>query len=417
MKRRNKFVLLITLLIFIEFLLILLVPILESHKHPLLGSLLCVQTHYVEDLYWNINQIDVSVINNNAEDSVKITLAHNIPNFDRYYFRTDKEGKWVDTKDAEIVLKLREGKNIFEVKAKNLFGEEITATQYTILQTNDIWKIVPEDKKIIKSKYDFRFEIQKSPKVMWLRRYTVPVVRDFHDQWGKYIVLRRWVREQIPFKDMVIKPHWDAQRILQTVWNDSGVGFICDAYAATYTSSCISVGLNARMMHLESIDGRGHYATEVWSDDYNKWVFMDPLFDWYFTIDGVPLSTLELHNLWKAGEWNTVDKNDGYENTADYKDIPEEKYFSLFHDIQLVNANDFLSNPFTSVIDLLTFKIRYIRWIDESNPKYNKASLATKIILYYYLPKISRICIIPVFLPFLIILISILFLRETHKSS
>ncbi len=51
-------------------------------------------------------------------------------------------------------------------------------------------------------------------------------------------------------------------------------------------------------------------------------------------------------------------------------------YANLFQDIQLVNANDFLTTPFTSVLDLLTLKIRFLRYVDESNPPYNRVKLA-----------------------------------------
>ncbi len=417
MNRRKKHIYLIVALIAIEITLIKSVPILESYKHPLLSSLTCIETEDIRDLYWNINQIELSGSISETDGSMKVTLSNNVPNFNVYLFRTNDNEKWKMATNGVLNLKLGKGENIFEVKAKNMFGVETPAVKYRIIKTADAFKVTPKGERIIKGRYDFHFETYDTPKIEWLRNHTLPVVARYRNQWEKYISLRKWVREQIPFKYPSIKSHWDAQRILQTVWEDSEVGFECGEYAATYTSACISVGLNARMIHLESVDGRGHCATEIWSDDYNKWIFMDPLFDCYFTIDGVLLSTIELHNLWKTDGWSKVVKRRGHENTSINTYIPEKKYFSLFHDTQLISANDFLSNPFTSVLDLLTMKIKYIRWIDESNPKYNKASLATKIILYYYLPKISRICIIPVFLPFLIILISILFLRETHISS
>ena len=417
MKRGKKYIVSIIILIILEISLIELIPALEFYKHPLLSSLMCVQTEDINDLYWNINQIDLSGDVNSIDDKVKITLTNNVTNFESYLFRTDNEGRWRRITDAEIDLRLKGIKAIIEVKAGNKFGEETVAVTYKIIKKNDRLKVFPEDKKIIKGKYDFRFETYTSPKVNWLRQYTLPVVEDVKNQWEKYIALRRWVRKQIPFKDPVMKTHWDAQRILQAVWSDSTIGFICGAYAATYTSACISVGLNARIMHLENMEGDGHFATEVWSDYWNKWIFMDPLYDCYCTMNGEPLSTLELHNLWKTGGWSKVIKRRGHENTSIDTGIPEKKYFSLFHDIQLISANDFLSNPFTNIIDLLTAKIRYIRWVDEPNLRYNKVSLATKLILFYYIPKISRIFIIPLLIPLLLLVISILLIKEVYKQS
>ncbi len=105
------------------------------------------------------------------------------------------------------------------------------------------------------------------------------------------------------------------------------------------------------------------------------------------------------------------------ENEKFHFNRTEKEYSNLFRDIQLINSNDFLSNPLNSAFDLITLKVRYIRWIDESNPKCNKIPLATKLILFYYLPKISEKLIIPLLIPFLLLLVSVLLVREVYKQS
>ena len=42
--------------------------------------------------------------------------------------------------------------------------------------------------------------------------------------------------------------------------------------------------------------GAGHRVVEVWSDDFDKWVVMDPLMDVHYERDKVPLDALELHS-------------------------------------------------------------------------------------------------------------------------
>jgi len=417
MNRRKKYIFLIVALIAIEIALIKSVPILESYIHPLLSSLTCIETEYIKDLYWNINQIELSGDIDSSDGSVKLILVNNIPSFDSYLFRLDDDEKWKKLINGEINLKLISGENTVTLKTKNKFGGETPEIEYNIAKRDGDFKIFPETRKIIRGKYDFRFEKYGSPKIEWLRQYTLPLVVHYNSQWEKYVALGKWVKEQIPYKDPVMKSCWDAQRILQSVWKDPSIGFICDAYAATYVSACISVGLNARMMHLNSADGDGHYATEIWSDDYNKWIFMDPLFGCYFTMDGKPLSTIELHNLWKDKSMGDAEKRYYDENAKVSFDTSKKEYFNLFHDVQLINSNDFLSNPLDSAFDLITLKVRYIRWIDESNPKYNRILLATKLILFYYLPKISEKFIIPLLIPFLLLLFSILLAKEIYKQS
>jgi len=60
MNRQAKYIVLIVLCIVLEISLIQFVPILESYKHPLLSSLTCIETEDIRDLYWNINQIELS---------------------------------------------------------------------------------------------------------------------------------------------------------------------------------------------------------------------------------------------------------------------------------------------------------------------------------------------------------------------
>jgi hypothetical protein len=208
-----------------------------------------------------------------------------------------------------------------------------------------------------------------------------------------------------------MESQWDAQRILQAVWNDATVGFICDAFAATYVSACISTGLQARMLHLGDGYGRGHYATEIWSDDYGKWVFMDSLYGCYFTADSLPLSALELHNRWKNNTWEELER-EGEEAASLRFDASPRGYFSLFKDIQIVHANDFLSSPFTSVFELITGDIRYIRWVDASNPPYNRVTLGFRILMFYYLPMALRGFVIPFFIPACMILLGIMLVKK-----
>jgi len=189
---------------------------------------------------------------------------------------------------------------------------------------------------------------------------------------------------------------------LQAVWNDPSRGFICDAYAATYVSSCVSVGLNARMIHLGDENYNGHYAAEVWSDEHGKWIFMDPLYDVHFSLQQTPLSAIELHQLWKGGSMDGI-ATQGPDGSTVKMGPPSRDYANLFQDIQLVNSNDFLTTPFTSVADLLTLKIRFLRYVDESNPPYNRLKLAAQILMFYYLPMLITGVIIPFVIPACII--------------
>ena len=61
----------------------------------------------------------------------------------------------------------------------------------------------------------------------------------------------------------------------------------------------LSMGYQARHVNINSEAVNGHEITEVWSNDYNKWIYLDPTLDtYYFDLKtGVPLNVLEMHQL------------------------------------------------------------------------------------------------------------------------
>jgi len=129
---------------------------------------------------------------------------------------------------------------------------------------------------------------------------------------------------------------------------------------------------------------------------------MDPLYDVHFSLQQTPLSAIELHQLWKRGRMDGI-ATQGPDGSTVKMGPPSRDYANLFQDIQLVNSNDFLTTPFTSVADLLTLKIRFLRYVDESNPPYNRLKLAAQILMYYYLPMLITGVIIPFVIPACII--------------
>jgi len=61
----------------------------------------------------------------------------------------------------------------------------------------------------------------------------------------------------------------------------------------------LSMGYQARHININSEGMSGHEVTEVWSNEFNKWIYLDPTIDTYYfnTETGIPLNLLETHNL------------------------------------------------------------------------------------------------------------------------
>ncbi|MEA3477976.1 MAG: hypothetical protein U9R60_07345 [Bacteroidota bacterium] len=61
----------------------------------------------------------------------------------------------------------------------------------------------------------------------------------------------------------------------------------------------LSMGYQARHINENSEAMSGHEIMEVWSNEFNKWIYLDATLDYYFfdKNTGIPLNLLELHNL------------------------------------------------------------------------------------------------------------------------
>ncbi len=96
-------------------------------------------------------------------------------------------------------------------------------------------------------------------------------------------------------------PPWDAETIL--AWGRAARGhggcspvLMCVHYGVTLATCCLAVGIPARCAaYTGSIDGyNGHFTAEVWFDELDKWVLVDPTLDAIFLREGVPLSVPEI---------------------------------------------------------------------------------------------------------------------------
>jgi hypothetical protein len=83
-------------------------------------------------------------------------------------------------------------------------------------------------------------------------------------------------------------------------------------YAATLTQCALALGFQARRVEISKTATAwiapdeanvGHSVCEVWSQDWHKWVVLDANLNAHYEQQGVPLSALEVHRLWKAGHW------------------------------------------------------------------------------------------------------------------
>ena len=157
---------------------------------------------------------------------------------------------------------------------------------------------------LIRSSFPFEYErptfdrVKKFRSRMKLDR----VVGDARTEFEKMLRIKGWVAKQWNWH--LLKPEqdimeWDANRIMTPGANGTVEGGFCLHYAIVLMQALQSFGFPARVVSVDYSVWGGHEVVEVWSNDYGKWIFLDANFDTYFAdpTTGIPLSVLEMHNL------------------------------------------------------------------------------------------------------------------------
>lgn len=139
-----------------------------------------------------------------------------------------------------------------------------------------------------------------------------------------------------------------------------GKSYLCTVYAALFVQAALSRGLTARYYYLRKPSGHQHAACEAWSNDANKWIFIDPTRNIHCEKEGTPLSLMEIRRAWlrDRGRSLTFVFGQGKERREyGFRDFPvrreenllwkerplEQSWVSYSWQVALVGRNDFAS--------------------------------------------------------------------------
>jgi hypothetical protein len=188
----------------------------------------------------------------------------------------------------------------------------------------------------------FTFDSADNPKLKSLReKYRLDeVVAPGKDEFDRQILLLDWVNRRFAKFGRPSSAARGALDILQAI--DDGHTFFCAQYADVFVSAAASMGWVDRALALRRPDHIGsgsteHTSTEIWSNQYRKWVMLDPTFAMYVEKDGIPLSAWELREEWFRHDGKNVTFVLGKERKRFHKsDIPVfRKTFPGFGDLKL----------------------------------------------------------------------------------
>lgn len=190
------------------------------------------------------------------------------------------------------------------------------------------------------------------------------------DEFDRIKALLEWSSSQWQHNGSNTPSNPDPLTILKEA--ETGNQFRCVEYGILAAAALNSIGIPARVLGLKTRDvakvksGAGHVVAEVYSTQFNKWIFIDPQFNILPTKNGIPLNAVEFQEaiVKNTKQINLVNSEGDIESDfeADYiKWIGKYLYFFDVTFDQTVGKN----------IELKSFngkrKIMLVP-VDESNP-------------------------------------------------
>src|SRR5882672_2107035 len=149
----------------------------------------------------------------------------------------------------------------------------------------------------------FHWDSFDNPKLKELRKkYQFDeVVAPGRDEFEKQLLLLDWVNHRFKKFGKPSSPARGASDILKAI--DDGHTFFCSHYGDVFVSAAASMGWIDRPLALRRPDNWGsgsteHTSTEIWSNQFRKWVMLDPTFAMYVEKGGVPQSAWEIRQDW-----------------------------------------------------------------------------------------------------------------------
>ncbi len=135
---------------------------------------------------------------------------------------------------------------------------------------------------------------------------------------GEFQTIKRilkWSGSQWEHNGMNAPPHgFNALDILKSALT-KGERYRCVEYSIVTSELLQSHGFVARKVNLRSKDvayggfGQGHVATEVWSNLWNKWLFLDPQNGVFLTYNNEVLNIYDIYKLKNQRKWNKIKIN------------------------------------------------------------------------------------------------------------
>lgn len=163
-----------------------------------------------------------------------------------------------------------------------------------------------ETDRLIQNEYTRRFHFDSftNPKLKELReRYELEaVVASGKDEFERQTFLLDWAHHQFKRFGHPSAEVKGALAILQAI--HEGHQFHCAQFAQVFVSAAASLGWVDRELALRRHQDRPeggsteHSTTEIWSNQFRKWIMLDPTANMFIERNGTPLNAYEIRDEW-----------------------------------------------------------------------------------------------------------------------
>ena len=163
-----------------------------------------------------------------------------------------------------------------------------------------------QDLPYVESEYTrrFNFDSAENPKLAQLRKlYRLEeVIAPGGSEFERQVLLMDWVHNRFTRFGQPSTSARGALEILNGI--EQGHTFFCTQYAQLFASAAASLGWVDRVLALRRHQGVSaggsteHSTTEIWSNQYGKWVMLDPTSNMYLEKNGIPLNAYEIRQEW-----------------------------------------------------------------------------------------------------------------------
>ncbi len=253
---------------------------------------------------------------------------------------------WIEIKANKKLSKLLNTKRYFQWKVKMTTANPLKSPEINGIRIKSEWENKSPNKKlgivakvknngkVIIPSYKFTYENLDHPDLLKFRKKFKldKIVKGADSEFEKMMRLLHWAY-RIPVKispyswngndiavykkspkrkDGLVKKYggfdiWDWIELattendmpeLQWDYKERRRDAMCNFSNLALQTALMSMGYQARYININSEAVSGHEVTEVWSNEFNKWIYMDATRDYYYyDLDtGLPMNLLEVHN-------------------------------------------------------------------------------------------------------------------------